>query len=119
MAKSERCHPGVGSKVHETSRFVDGPVPPPVVTDSAIVDRYGTEILPAAAGNLLFALLAFITYYNLLNLSQAWVSAGRFTMGPALLLLHGGAFALALALLWWRDHASVLVLPWHRRRACP
>ncbi|AMD54409.1 hypothetical protein ATO49_08730 [Mycolicibacterium fortuitum subsp. fortuitum DSM 46621 = ATCC 6841 = JCM 6387] len=52
VAKSERCHPGVGSKVHETSRFVDGPVPPPVVTDSAIVDRYGNEILPAAAGNV-------------------------------------------------------------------
>ncbi|MCW1819386.1 hypothetical protein A5731_30455 [Mycolicibacterium conceptionense] len=52
VAKSERCHPGVGSKVHETSRFVDGSVPPPVVTDSAIVDRYGTEILPAAAGNV-------------------------------------------------------------------
>ena len=49
----------------------------------------------ASNWNLLFALLAFITYYNLLNLSQAWVSAGRFTMGPALLLLHGGAFALA------------------------
>lgn len=73
----------------------------------------------ASNWNLLFALLAFITYYNLLNLSQAWVSAGRFTMGPALLLLHGGAFVLALALLWWRDHASVLVLPWQRRRACP
>ncbi|OMC06794.1 hypothetical protein A5734_04355 [Mycolicibacterium fortuitum] len=52
MAKSERCHPGVGHKVHETSRSVDGSVPPPVVTDSAIVDRYGTEILPAASGNV-------------------------------------------------------------------
>lgn len=52
MAKSDRCHRGVGRKVHETSRFIDGSVPPPVATDSAIVDRYGAEILPAASGNV-------------------------------------------------------------------
>ncbi len=62
----------------------------------------------ASNWNLLFALLAFFTYYNLINLSQAWVASGRVAMGPMLLGLHGSAFAAAVALLWWRDHAAVL-----------
>ncbi len=69
----------------------------------------------ASNWNLLLALLGFVVYYNFINLSQAWVSGGRFTMGGALVGLHGGAFALALALLWWRDHATVL--RWRPRRA--
>ena len=64
----------------------------------------------ASNWNLLFALLGFIVYYNLINLSQAWVSSGRFGMGSALAGLHGSAFMLALALLWWRDHANVFRL---------
>ena len=64
----------------------------------------------ASNWNLLFALLGFIVYYNLINLSQAWVSSGRFGMGTALAGLHGSAFVLALTLLWWRDHASVFRL---------
>ena len=67
----------------------------------------------ASNWNLLFALLAFVVYLNLLNLSQAWVASGRVGLAAALLGLHGTAFGLALALLWWRDHASVLSL---RRR---
>jgi lipopolysaccharide export system permease protein len=62
----------------------------------------------ASNWNLLFALLAFFAYYNLINLSQAWVASGRAAMGPTLLGLHGSAFAGAVALLWWRDHAAVL-----------
>jgi lipopolysaccharide export system permease protein len=72
----------------------------------------------ASNWNLLFALLAFAVYYNLVNLSQAWVSGGRLSPAGALLAIHGSAFALALLLLWWRDHAAVtqlLRLP--RRRA--
>jgi lipopolysaccharide export system permease protein len=64
----------------------------------------------ASNWNLLFALLTFFVYYNLINLSQAWVASGRVAMGPMLLGLHGSAFALAMALLWWRDHATVLAL---------
>ena len=67
----------------------------------------------ASNWNLLFALLAFVVYLNLLNLSQAWVASGRVGLAGALLGLHGTTFGLALALLWWRDHASVLSL---RRR---
>jgi lipopolysaccharide export system permease protein len=50
------------------------------------------------SGNLLFALCAFVLYYNLLNLGQNWVGTGRYSMGGFMLALHGGA--LALALLW-------------------
>ncbi len=70
----------------------------------------------ASNWNLLFALMAFVVYYNLINLSQAWVSSGRVPMGVALAVLHGGAFLAALALLWWRDHAAVFSL---RRRRAP
>jgi lipopolysaccharide export system permease protein len=61
----------------------------------------------ASNWNLLFALLAFVVYYNLINLSQGWVASERVSMGAALASLHGCAFAVALALLWWRDHAAV------------
>lgn len=66
--------------------------------------------------NLLFALMGWAVYFNLINLSQAWVANGRLGLGTALLAVHGGAFVLALALLWWRDHATVLRL-WPRRSA--
>jgi lipopolysaccharide export system permease protein len=68
----------------------------------------------ASNWNLLFSLLAFGIYYNLINLSQAWVSGERMGMGAALVGLHGAMFLLAMALLWWRDHAAVLSL---RRRS--
>ena len=69
----------------------------------------------ASNWNLLFALLAFLVYYNLINLSQAWIANGRIGMGTALLGLHGGVFALAMALIWWRDHGAV----WRLRRRKP
>jgi lipopolysaccharide export system permease protein len=71
----------------------------------------------ASNWNLLFALLAFVVYFNLINLSQAWVGGERVGLGAAMAGLHGGMFALALALLWWRDHAAVAPLRprWLRR----
>ncbi|MEP7056528.1 MAG: LPS export ABC transporter permease LptF [Caldimonas sp.] len=60
----------------------------------------------ASNWNLLFALLSFVVYYNVINLTQAWVSGAKVGMGSALAYAHGGAFALALALLWWREHAN-------------
>jgi lipopolysaccharide export system permease protein len=56
--------------------------------------------------NLLLGLLAFIIYFNLINLSQAWIATGKAGMGSMLVAIHGSVFLLALALLWWRDHAS-------------
>lgn len=67
----------------------------------------------ASNWNLLFALLAFVVYYNVINLSQAWVAAGRIGMGSALIGAHGGAFLLAIGLLWWRDNRNA------RRRRRP
>jgi lipopolysaccharide export system permease protein len=68
--------------------------------------------------NLVLALTAFAVYFNLINLSQAWIANGKVSLGVMLLALHGGAFALALAALWWRDHASTLrLLARPRRRA--
>jgi lipopolysaccharide export system permease protein len=68
----------------------------------------------ASNWNLLLALLGFVVYYNFINLSQVWVGGGRIGMGSALISLHGSAFMLAMALLWWRDHATVTRL--HTRR---
>jgi lipopolysaccharide export system permease protein len=70
--------------------------------------------------NVLFSLLGFVTYYNLINLSQAWVASGRTSMGTALLGLHGAALVLAVVLIWWRDHATVINwTPWRRSRVAP
>jgi len=60
----------------------------------------------ASNWNLLFALLTFVVYYNIINLTQAWVAAGKVTMGSALFTAHGGAFLLALGLIWWREHGN-------------
>ena len=68
----------------------------------------------ASNWNLLFALLAFGVYYNLINLSQAWVAGERLSMGAALLGLHVGVLVVALASLWWRDHAAVFT--WRTRQ---
>jgi lipopolysaccharide export system permease protein len=62
--------------------------------------------------NLVLALLSFIVYFNLINLSQSWVAGGRLSLPAALWALHGLAFLCALALIWWRDHAT----SWSRSR---
>jgi lipopolysaccharide export system permease protein len=78
------------------------------------------EINPRRASNwnLLFALLSFVVYYNLINLSQAWVAGGKLGMGAALAGPHGGAFLLALGLLWWRDNGNRLP-SWRRLAGSP
>jgi lipopolysaccharide export system permease protein len=65
----------------------------------------------ASNWNLLFALLAFIVYFNLINLTQTWVVAGKMKLGPALLALHGGAFVVTLLLLLWREQGARLGAP--------
>ncbi|MBP6899439.1 MAG: LPS export ABC transporter permease LptF [Burkholderiaceae bacterium] len=73
-----------------------------------------TQPRRASNWNLVLALLGFVVYFNLINLSQAWVAGGKAAMGPALLGLHGGMALLAVALIVWRDHATVWRL-WPRR----
>lgn len=60
----------------------------------------------ASNWNLLFALMSFAIYYNLINLSQAWVAGGKIGMGAALVLAHGGAFLVSLGLLGWRESGN-------------
>ena len=64
----------------------------------------------ASNWNLLFALLTFIVYYNLISLSRAWVANGKMAMGYALLITHGTALLLA-AYLMWRQDATKRSLP--------
>lgn len=70
----------------------------------------------ASNWNLLIALLVFVIYYNVINLSQAWVATSKLGLGSALALFHGGAFMLALTLLWWREQGNRRVW-WRRPRA--
>jgi lipopolysaccharide export system permease protein len=70
----------------------------------------------ASNWNLLFALLSFFVYYNFINLSTAWVRSGRIGLGEVLFLGHGGAFVLALALLWWRENGMRPPVVRRRRR---
>jgi lipopolysaccharide export system permease protein len=56
--------------------------------------------------NLVLALLGFVVYFNLINLTQSWVAGRRLSLEAALGGLHGLAFLCALALIWWRDHAT-------------
>lgn len=62
------------------------------------------------AHNLLFALLSYITYYNLLNLSQAWVVQGKLGFVVGVVAVHLGVFLFLLALFSQRIHA----LRWSR-----
>jgi lipopolysaccharide export system permease protein len=67
------------------------------------------------SGNLLFALFAFVVYFNLLNLGQAWVASGRWTLTGFLLALHGGA--LLVAGLWLaKQHNNWSFSPRRRQR---
>ena len=72
-----------------------------------------TQPRRASNWNLLFALLAFVIYYNLINLSQAWVAGGKAGMGTILVSMHGGVLLAAMALLWWRDNGT----HWSLRKA--
>jgi len=69
----------------------------------------------ASNWNLLFALFGFFAYYNFVNLTQAWVSAGRLGLGPALLATHGTALAMGIGLIWWREHGTSRVVMVRRR----
>lgn len=70
----------------------------------------------ASNWNLLFALLTFIVYFNLVNLSQSWVGNGRLGLFDALLRVHGSAFLLALGLLLSRDQGMRWSLRWRLGR---
>jgi lipopolysaccharide export system permease protein len=74
------------------------------VTVSSVNPRVGRS------GNLVFALFAFVVYFNLLNLGQSWIASGRVDFLPFVLLLHGGTFATA-ALWLAKQHNNWGVVP--------
>lgn len=55
------------------------------------------------SGNLMFTLFAFILYFNLLNIGQRWVSAGKLDLYTLLLLLHGSVFVFCAVWLTKRQ----------------
>jgi lipopolysaccharide export system permease protein len=65
------------------------------------------------SGNLIFVLLAFVVYNNLLNLGQSWIFVGLIGFGPLLLALHGGV--LALALVWLAKRNANWVIRMRRK----
>ncbi len=71
--------------------------------------------------NLSFLLLAFVFYYNLLNLGQSWVATGMVGLVPFLLGLHGTVMALSLLWLAKRHHnlgfPSPVWLAWRKGAA--
>lgn len=56
------------------------------------------------SGNLVFGLLLFQLYFNLLTLGQTWIAGEKIGFWPFNLLLHGGMLALALLWLFMRQH---------------
>jgi lipopolysaccharide export system permease protein len=67
------------------------------------------------SGNLVFALFAFVVYFNLLNLGHSWIGNGRASFGGFLLALHGGVF-LASVLWLSKQHNNWSLRALLRRR---
>jgi lipopolysaccharide export system permease protein len=63
-----------------------------------------------------FALLAFMFYYNLINLSQSWIASGQFRFTALILMTHGGIFTIsALWLAKRHNNWSFLAALKHRK----
>jgi lipopolysaccharide export system permease protein len=80
------------------------------ITVSSVNPRAGRS------GNLVFALFAFVVYFNLLNLGQSWIGTGRVGFATFLVALHGGVF-LAGGLWLGKQHNSWNWRHFLRRRA--
>jgi len=78
------------------------------ITVSSVNPRVGRS------GNLVFALFAFIVYYNVMNMGQSWIASRKVPFGTFLLLVHGGTFCLA-ALWLAKQHNNWNILPLLRR----
>jgi lipopolysaccharide export system permease protein len=78
------------------------------ITVSSVNPRVGRS------GNLVFALFAFVVYFNLLNLGRSWIGSERTGFFTFVLALHGGT--LLAALLWLgKQHNNWAVRPLMRR----
>jgi len=61
------------------------------------------QVRRATSWSMVWALLAFIAYFNAMSLSQNWVANGKLPMVGALVGIHGTIMLGTLALLYWRD----------------
>jgi lipopolysaccharide export system permease protein len=57
---------------------------------------------------MIFVLLTFVVYNNLVNLGQSWIFVGLISFSNFLLALHGGVLLLGLAWLSKRQFNWVL-----------
>jgi lipopolysaccharide export system permease protein len=81
------------------------------ITVSSVNPRAGRS------GNLVFALFAFVVYYNLLNLGQSWIGSGQAGFGGFLLGLHGGVMLAGLLWLAKQHNNWALRQLWRRPAA--
>ena len=61
------------------------------------------------SANLVFALFAFVVYFNLLGLGQNWIASAKMSFANWFLTLHGGILAMG-SLLLIKEHNN-----WHLR----
>ena len=77
------------------------------------------------SGSLIFAVLTFMVYNNLVNLGQSWIFGGLISLKALLLLLHGGALLLGVLWLAKRDFNWTLrsampsMSPFRRNKSVP
>jgi lipopolysaccharide export system permease protein len=64
---------------------------------------------------LVFALFAFVVYYNLMTLGQSWVGAGKLGLLAFMAFLHGGTLFLGMAILAVRHNRWTLRRLWPTR----
>lgn len=62
-----------------------------------------TQARRVTAWNVVWSLLVFVVYFNLLSLTQSWVMKQVVDWRVALIGLHGGITLAAFAVLAWRD----------------
>ena len=68
------------------------------------------------SGNMIFVVLTFLVYNNLINLGQSWIFGGLIGFADLLLLLHGGVLLLGLAWLAKRNANWTLRATLRRRQ---
>ncbi|SFC55976.1 lipopolysaccharide export system permease protein [Polaromonas sp. OV174] len=71
------------------------------------------------SGNMIFVLLTFVVYNNLVNLGQSWILVGLVGFGHLLLAMHGGIFLLGMAWLAKRHTNRVFRLRPRRTQPSP
>ncbi len=68
------------------------------------------------SGNLIFVVLTFLVYNNMINLGQSWIFGGLISFTNLVILLHGGVLVLGLAWLAKRHNNWTLRAALRRRR---